>query len=295
MIAAISGANGFIGRRLAERLRDAGLVVRPFSLRSGSPLDEALEGAGAVVHLAGEPVSQRWTPEVKRKILESRVEGTRRVIEAMSTLSPRPEVFLCASAVGIYGSRGDEVLTEQSARGAGFLADVCEQWEKEACLAESLGMRVVKLRIGIVLGREGGALARMAAPFKAGVGGPIGSGRHWMSWIHMDDLVRLVEFVIGHPLSGAVNATAPNPARNAEFARALGAALHRPAVIPTPAFALKLAFGEMSEIILASQRVLPQAAQRAGFEFHYPDLAPALKALLSADPPGPHAGGTERP
>ncbi len=292
MKAAISGANGFIGRRLAERLRDAGLVVRPFSLRSGSPLDEALEGAGAVVHLAGEPVSQRWTPEVKRKILESRVEGTRRVIEAMSTLSPRPEAFLCASAVGIYGSRGDEVLTEQSARGAGFLADVCEQWEKEAGLAESLGMRVVKLRIGIVLGREGGALASMAAPFKAGVGGPIGSGRHWMSWIHMDDLVRLVEFAIGHPLSGAVNATAPNPARNADFARALGAALHRPVLFPTPAFALRLAFGEMSEIILASQRVLPQAAQRAGFEFQYPDLGPALKALLSADPPGLPTRGT---
>jgi uncharacterized protein (TIGR01777 family) len=240
-----------------------------------------LEGTGAVVHLAGEPVAQRWTRAAKERILTSRAEGTSRLVETLASLVQRPTVLVSASAVGYYGARGDEVLTEQSAPGEGFLSEVCIEWEKAAAKAEDLGIRVVRLRLGVVLGRDGGALAKMLPPFRLGAGGRLGSGDQWMSWIHLDDVVGLIRHAIDSPaLSGPVNATAPAPVTNAEFTRVLAAALNRPAVLPVPAFALRLLYGEMSEILLGSQRVMPAAAQSAGFQFRYTDLSRALRNLL---------------
>jgi uncharacterized protein len=278
VIIAMTGASGFLGRAASERLRAAGHEVRPVKLRDGGPLPEC----DAVVHLAGEPVAQRWTPEVKQRILESRVEGTRRVAAEAARLHRAPLTFLCGSAIGIYGSRGDEILTEASAPGSGFLADVCVQWEKAADEALALGTRVVKLRTGVVLGPGGGALARMLTPFRLGAGGRLGSGRQWMSWIHVDDLVGLIEFALGETkVTGPVNGTAPNPVTNAQFTRQLAGTLHRPAILPAPAFALKLAFGEMASVLLDSQRVLPRAALDRGYRFRYPELIPALRSVVA--------------
>lgn len=294
----ISGGTGFIGRALARRLladnhsvhvlgrSQRGLEpgARFFFWDAGKsePPADSLAGADAFVYLAGEPVAQRWTEEVKKRIRSSRVDGTRQVIEALSAMSHRPSAFVCASAVGIYGSRGDEVLTEASPPGRGFLAEVCVDWERTAALGEALGMRVVRVRIGVVLEREGGALARMLPPFRMGAGGRLGSGTQWMSWIHLEDLRDLIRFaILSERLSGPVNAAAPNPVRNADFTKELAAALHRPALFPVPSFALKAMFGEMAGVLLESQRVLPQAAQSAGFEFRYPELGPALRQLLA--------------
>jgi uncharacterized protein (TIGR01777 family) len=216
---------------------------------------------------------------VKKEIRASRVQGTHHLVTALSTLKQRPMVLVCASAIGIYGDRGDEVLTEESPVATGFLADVCRQWESEADLAESLGVRVVKLRFGIALGRKGGALEKMLPPFRAFMGGRLGSGSQWMSWIHIDDIVGLIRWALGNPLSGVVNATAPNPVRNLEFTRELGAALHRPAIFPVPAPALRALFGEMASVLLASQRVLPKAAEAAGYTFAFPELGAALQDL----------------
>ncbi len=278
----VTGSTGFIGRPLGDWLAGQGHTVVPVTRQvlAGESLEEALTGAGAVINLAGEPVAQRWTGDAKRRIRESRVETTRRLVVAMSTVSDRPGVLVSASAIGIYGSRGDEVLTEQSAPAFGFLAEVCREWEEQADMAEALGLRVVKLRIGVVLGRGGGALKQMLPPFKAGVGGRLGSGRQWMSWIHRDDLVRLIGFALETPLRGVVNATSPGPVTNAEFTTALAKAIHRPAVIPVPAFALRLLYGEMSEILLSSQRVLPRAAGGAGFQFRYPEIVPAIASVV---------------
>lgn len=289
----LTGATGFIGTALTGTLREAGHELRFLTRRPGAvagaygwnplggePPPESLEGADAVIHLAGEPVAQRWTPEVKRLIRESRVAGTRYLVQALSTQSRRPEVLVCASAVGYYGDRKDEELTEQSAPGSGFLADTCAAWEEQADLARSLGIRVVKLRIGIVLG-DGGALAKMLPPFRAGVGGPMGGGRQWMPWIHLGDLTRLAVFALENKdLKGAVNAVSPAPVRNAEFSRALGKALGRPAVFPVPAFGLRLLYGEMAEVLLASQRALPAAALSAGFSFRFNELEGALADLV---------------
>jgi uncharacterized protein len=281
----VTGASGFIGRRLVTALTQQGHTVRAlrraeWDMLAGEPSPDALESADAVVHLAGEPVAQRWTADAKRKIASSRLQGTRNLVTALSTLSRRPAVLICASAIGIYGDRGDEVLTESSPAGTGFLADLCRDWEKQASLAEALGIRVVRLRTGIVLGVDGGALQKMLPPFKAFVGGRLGSGRQWMSWIHVDDLVGLIIHAIQKTVSGAVNGTAPNPVINTAFTRELAAALHRPALFPAPAFALKLMLGEMSEILLGSQRVLPKAAESTGFHFAFPELAPALRSIL---------------
>jgi len=202
-------------------------------------------------------------------------------VTALSTLSGRPEALVCASAIGIYGDRGDEVLTEGSPIATGFLADVCHEWEQEADLAEALGIRVVKLRFGIALGRKGGALEKMLPPFRAFVGGKVGTGSQWMSWIHIADIVGLIRHAIEHPVSGVMNATAPNPVRNREFARELGAALHRPAIFPVPALALRVILGEMASVLLASQRVLPKAAESTGYRFEFPDLGGALRDLSS--------------
>ena len=278
MIIAMTGASGFIGKAAVERLRASGHEVRPVKLRDGDTLPEC----DAVIHLAGEPVAQRWTPEAKQRIRESRIEGTRRVVEQAGLLHRAPLVFLSGSAIGIYGSRGDEVLSESSAPGSGFLAEVCVEWEKAADEALTLGTRVVKLRTGVVLGRGGGALARMLRPFRMGVGGKLGSGRQWMSWIHLADLIGLIEFAIADTkVSGPLNGTAPNPATNAELTRGLAGELHRPAILPAPAFGLKLMFGEMASVLLDSQRVLPRVALDRGYRFRYPELLPALRSVVA--------------
>jgi uncharacterized protein (TIGR01777 family) len=278
---AMTGASGFIGRALSARLTASGHTVEPVNTRETADVPPC----DAVVNLAGEPVSQRWTREAKQRIRDSRIEGTRRLVESMGRLSPPPSVLVCASAVGIYGSRGDEVLTESSPPGQGFLAEVCVEWERVAARAEEdvAGVRVVNLRTGVALGRDGGALDHMLPIFHRGAGGHLGSGRQWMSWIHLDDLTSLFEFALTDArLRGPVNATAPQPVTNAEFTHALGAALHRPAVLPVPAFALKLKFGEMASVLLDSQRVVPETAQAAGFQFRYPEIGPALAAIVTS-------------
>jgi uncharacterized protein len=293
----ISGASGLIGRRLLKTLSAEGHVLHVLSRHAGTnlpggvrlsawdplkgePPAESLRDADAVIHLAGEPVAQRWNEDVKRRIRESRVTGTRNLVEALKKLPRRPAVLVCASAVGYYGSRGDEILPETAAPGNGFLPEVCVAWESQARAAETLGTRVVMVRIGVVLDSRGGALARMLPPFRMGAGGRLGSGKQWMSWIHLQDLVALFQLALDQPLRGAVNGVAPYPVENADFTRALAAALHRPAIFPVPGFALKALFGEMAEVLLASQRVAPKAAEDAGFRFRFPQLEPALADLL---------------
>lgn len=275
---AITGASGFVGRRLDVRLRARGHSVIPVSLRGDlNPSDFA--ECDAVAHFAGEPVAQRWTAAVKRRILESRVDGTRRLIEA---LRPHPpNVLVSASAIGYYGSRGDEILTEQSTPGNDFLAEVAIAWEREAQEVERLGTRLLRLRVGIVLGPGGGALGKMLLPFRLGLGGRLGNGQQWMSWIHIDDLCDLAMLAMKEStLRGVLNAVSPHPVTNSEFTRSLAHALHRPAVIPVPALALKLLYGEMAGALLASQRVMPEGAVRAGFEFQYPELTSALIKII---------------
>jgi uncharacterized protein (TIGR01777 family) len=258
----------------------AGVRLSVWDPPKGEPAADAIGDADAIVHLAGEPVAQRWSPAVKERIRESRVAGTRHLVQALAKLSRRPSVLICGSAVGYYGSRGDEMLTEAAAPGSGYLAEVCIEWEREAAAAESLGMRVVRLRTGIVLDARGGALQQMLPPFKVGVGGKIGSGAQWMPWIHIQDLIGMIQFALEKPVSGPVNGAAPYPVTNADFTKILAAALHRPAIFPVPMFALRLLFGEMAEVLLSSQRVLPKQAEASGFVFRYPQLAPALADLL---------------
>jgi len=276
----ITGGSGFIGRAIAERLRAGGHSLTAVSLRT-PPGRAVFAGCEAVVHLAGEPVAQRWTAAAKERIVNSRVQGTRTLVAA---LRPQPPaVLISASAIGYYGSRGDEILTEDSPPGSGFLVQVAVAWEQEARAADEFGVRVVTPRIGVVLGRGGGALPKMALPFRFGVGGRLGDGKQWTSWIHLDDLVSLVEFSIATPsICGAVNAVAPNPVTNATLTQTLAAALHRPAIFPVPPVALKLILGEMSQVLLASQRVIPQAAQRAGFQFRFTEVGEALRQIFAA-------------
>jgi len=295
----VTGATGFIGQSLVQRLAADGhevhILIRkprtglppqiPYSIwdaQENDPPPAALNGAEAVIHLAGEPVTQRWTQAVKRSIRSSRVGGTQRLISALSQLNSFPRVLIAGSAIGYYGSRSDEVLTEASAPGKGFLAEVCEEWESAANLGLALNMRVVRLRTGIVLGREGGALARMLPAFRAGAGGRLGSGEQWMSWIHLQDLISLIiQALTNEKLTGAINAVAPAPVRNSDFTHALAGELRRPAIFPAPMFLLRLLFGEMAAAVLeASQRVLPVAAEKAGFDFRYTELGPALRDLL---------------
>jgi uncharacterized protein len=282
VIVAITGASGFVGRHATALLRRAGHEVRAVSTR-GDVRPADFEGCDAVVNLAGEPVAQRWTAQARERIRSSRVDGTRRVVEALARLESRPAVLINASAIGIYGSRGDEILTESSAPASDFLGQVASEWEREAMAAEKLGMRVATLRFGIVLGRDGGALEKMLLPFKLGIGGKLGDGSQWMSWIHIDDVVALIEFAMANPMRGAVNATSPDPVRNFEFTRALAHALHRPAILPIPKFALRALFGEMSETIVASERVIPEAALHAGFKFKFPELRGALENILAVN------------
>lgn len=275
----ITGATGFIGKSLTEKLRDDGHEITP--LGRDFTAVAAYEGADAVVHLAGEPVAQKWSPEVKRRIRDSRVQGTERLIQTLSVTRNRPQTLVCASAVGYYGDRGDEQLTEASAPGKGFLPDICREWEEKADLAAALAMRVIKVRTGVVLGPGGGALAQMLTPFKAGVGGRLGDGRQWMPWIHIDDIVGIFLHAIESSATGPLNGVAPGIVTNADFTTALGHALHRPTLLPVPVFALKLMFGEMAEVLLASQRVLPQATEASGYHFRHPSLPDALAFLNS--------------
>jgi hypothetical protein len=283
----LTGATGFIGKQLVPELQNRGHVLRVLGRREWDsssttpPPPDSLASADAIIHLAGAPVAQRWNAEVKKQIRDSRVNGTRALVHGLSMQSKRPEVLISGSAIGFYGDRGDEILTETSPRGKGFLADVTEEWEQAADLASNLGIRVVKLRTGIVLGKGGGALEQMLTPFKMGAGGRLSSGRQWMSWIHIRDLMGLILFALADSkVSGPMNGTAPHPVRNIDFTEELGKALHRPAVIPVPEFGLKLLFGEMAGVLLASQRVLPQAAQAAGYRFQFPDLSAALKDVV---------------
>jgi uncharacterized protein len=295
----VTGATGFLGQRLVEKLLETDSTIHVLGRKwnaspqarvrfsewnslESEPPPASLSSADAVIHLAGEPVGQRWNDVSKKRIVDSRVVGTRHLVNALSRLSARPRVLVCASAVGFYGSRGDQILTEASSPGTDFLARVVVGWEEAAQGAESLGMRVVRLRFGMVLG-HGGALEKLLPPFRYGVGGKLGSGHQWMAWIHLEDAVNLILFALSYAaIRGAVNATAPHPVTNEEFTSRLAVALHRPAFFPVPAFALKLALGEMSEMVLASQRVLPTVAKSAGFRFQYPDLHTALENLLAA-------------
>jgi uncharacterized protein len=297
----VTGATGFVGRRLVEEFHRQGhslwaLTRDPEAARRDLPLLEkaygwnplqqvppadAFSGVDAVVHLAGESVSGRWTEEKKQSIRDSRVLGTVNLVKTIVRLETRPQVMVSASAIGYYGDRGEEELTENSAPGDDFLAEVCQQWEKEAGKVEWGGVRSARVRTGIVLGPGGGALGAMLMPFRLGAGGPLGSGRQWWSWVHRDDLVALILHLIEHPdFSGSVNGTAPEPARQKDFAKVLGRVLWRPALLPAPAFALKIALGGFSTELLSSKRVLPKAALDLGFHFQYPQLEAALRQAL---------------
>jgi uncharacterized protein (TIGR01777 family) len=245
---------------------------------------EKLATADAVVHLAGENIANgRWNNDKKRRIRESREAGTRFLAESIARLQERPKVLLCASAIGYYGDRGDEELTEQSSPGMGFLPEVCIAWESACRPAAEAGVRVVNLRIGLVLSRDGGALRKMLLPFKLGAGGVVGGGKQWWSWIALDDLVRAMQQILtNEQLQGPVNGTAPQPVTNREFTKTLGKAISRPTIFPMPAFAARLALGEMAnELLLASARVFPRRLQESGFKFQFPELEAALRHVLS--------------
>lgn len=244
---------------------------------------ELVSGFDAVIHLSGESVAGRWTAEKKRRIRESRVVGTSNLSRALAKAERPPRTFICASAIGFYGNRGDEVLTEESPPGTGFLPEVCREWEAATESDERVGIRTVNLRFGIVLSRHGGALKQMLLPFRLGLGGKIGSGRQWYSWIHIGDAVSAVVHILQEEsFRGPINMTAPNPVKNAEFTKTLGSTLQRPAVFAVPTFAAKLAFGEFAEEgLLASARVIPRKLRDSGFEFRYPELRAALAHLLT--------------
>lgn len=290
---AITGATGFIGETLVRRLQGAGhSVLRIGRARNGgrrpdvvwdaaTTLDAAaLEGVDAVVHLAGESIAQRWTGPAKRAIRESRVQGTTLLARTLAGLSRKPSVLVSMSAIGIYGDRGDEVLDESSPTGTGFLAEIGRAWESSADPARAAGIRVVHPRVGIVLSPAGGALAKMLPIFSLGVGGKIGRGRQWMSWVSLTDTMRALEFVLATPaLDGAVNVTAPHPVTNAEFTDVLGKALRRPTFAPVPEFAIELLYGEMGRAtVIEGQRVAPKKLLDAGFRFEHNDLESALGA-----------------
>lgn len=300
MHALITGGTGFIGRNLVKRLAKPVVLGRdPERIRrelgdveanrwdARSPLDPDLfTGIDTVFHLAGEPIaSGRWDTEKKERIRKSRVEGTRLLVDALGRTAAPPATLICASAIGFYGSRGDEILSESSPAGHDFLAGVCGEWEEEAKRAERFGVRVVSLRIGVVLGPDGGALEKMLPPFRLGLGGRLGSGRQYMSWIHRDDLVGLLLHAADNEtLHGPVNAVAPQPVTNREFTATLARVLHRPALLPVPAFILKMALGEFADVLLGSQRVIPEKAQKAGFHFAHQRLDETLAGLVAAPP-----------
>jgi uncharacterized protein (TIGR01777 family) len=247
-------------------------------------LPSLVSGFDAVIHLAGESVVGRWTAEKKSNIYESRVQGTRKLATALAQSEARPRVFICASAIGFYGNRGDEILGEKSPMGRGFLPEVCGEWEKASRITAAAGIRTVNVRIGVVLSPKGGALGKMLTPFKLGLGGRLGSGQQWMSWIHVDDIVGGIHHAIRtESLSGPVNLVAPHAVRNAEFTKVLASVLKRPAIFSVPEFALRLAFGKEAaeEMLLASARVQPGKLGSSGYEFRFPELRAALESLVS--------------
>ena len=288
----ITGGSGLVGTALVGALRARGdevtLLARGGGTIAWNPLHgpaphEAFEGTDAVVHLAGEPIAQRWTPAVREAIRASRTTGTANLVAGIGAAAERPRVLLSANAVGYYGDRGPERLTEASAPGSGFLAEVCAGWEREALAARALGLRVCVLRSGVVLDRRGGALAKMLPPFRLGIGGPVAGGRQYVSWIALEDVVGLYLAALGDErFDGAFNATAPEPVTNAQLARAVGRALHRPAALPVPALALRALYGDMAEIVTASQNAVPERALAQGHRFARSDLGEALAAALSA-------------
>ena len=297
----LTGASGFIGSVLCARLLQAGhsLVL----LTHGAPANpstvgkrwihwtpgtmgewaEAVAVADGVINLAGEPIAgRRWTDRQQQRLQQSRYDTTRSIVQACARAQQKPKFLINASAVGYYGPHQDELLSEDAPAGNDFLAKLCLGWEAEASAAEAIGLRVVRLRTGIVLGPGGGALKKMVQPFKLFAGGYLGSGQQWMSWIHLDDEVNLILHLIANTsIAGPVNATAPNPVRNIEFSQTLGRVLHRPCWLPVPAIALRLGLGKMAEMLLTGQRVIPAAAQRSGFQFRYPNLKEALEACMS--------------
>jgi hypothetical protein len=298
----VTGSTGLVGTALVTALAGAGhtvcRLIRPESTAGGGAKDGfdvpwnpttgelggAAVGADAVVNLAGASIGGgRWTAERKALLRSSRVDTTRALVTALAKMNARPRVLVSASAIGYYGSRRDESLAEESAAGADFLAGLAREWEAEAVKAEALGIRVVRARLGIILARHGGALAKMLLPFKLGVGGRVGPGQQWMSWVTLKDVVGILRLALeNRAVQGAVNVVAPGAVRNAEFTKELARALHRPALFPAPAFALRLALGEMADaLLLASQRVVPQRLQQLGYRFAHPDLAVALAAVLS--------------
>jgi uncharacterized protein (TIGR01777 family) len=292
----VSGSSGLIGSALVNRLRrDGHEVVRlvrgaadapdtvGWDPRAGTIDAAALDGVGGVVHLAGAPIAaSRWSKRVKQQILASRVEGTRTLAEALARLLQPPRVLVSASGVGFYGDRGDEVLDEDGLGGTGFLAEVARQWEAATAAASAAGIRVVMMRLGVVLSASGGALPRMVLPFKFGAGGPVGSGRQYMSWITLDDAVSAMLYAVEtDTLSGPVNTVAPSPVTNREFASVLGRVLRRPSVLPLPALAVKTLMGEMGvELLLASTRAVPGKLEASGFTFEHPELEDGLRHVL---------------
>jgi hypothetical protein len=266
---------------LGSRHRDAEVQAVSWDPRREPAPAHALAGRDAVVNLAGEPIGQRWTAAARRAIHESRVAGTRNLVAGIEECEARPRTLLSASAVGYYGPRGEEPLDEDAPPGDGFLAEVCVAWEEQAARASALGVRVARMRTGVVLAPAAGALQRMLLPFRLGLGGPVAGGRQYMSWIHIDDHVAMLLTALeDERFSGPVNATAPEPVSNGEFSKALARVLRRPAVLPAPGLVLRAVFGEMSEVITTGQRALPAKALMAGFEFHHPGLEGALQAVL---------------
>lgn len=295
----ITGATGLIGRAVRQLLVNEGHQVVVLSRRptamdltgarafrwepeTESPPVEAWEDVDAAIHLAGEPVAAaRWTDEQKRRIRDSRVKGTRNLVAGMRVAPSRPGILISASAVGFYGDRGDEILNESSDPGSGFLSDVCLDWEVEAALARELGVRVALVRTGVALSPSGGAFEKMLTPFKLALGGPLGSGRQWFPWIHIDDIAGIFRHALmTSAIDGPINGVAPGIVNNGEFTRELAAAVHRPVFFPVPEFALRFLMGEMADVVLSSQRVVPQVALDTGYQFKYPNLRPALESLL---------------
>jgi uncharacterized protein (TIGR01777 family) len=291
----LTGATGFIGAVLVEKLKAKGHELTMLGRRPGgaekflkwdSIADAfpaaAVEGADAIIHMAGEPVAQRWNDHVKRRIQDSRINGTRQLVHAIEAAAVKPKTLISASAIGFYGDRADEELDEFSKAGSGYLPKVCVEWENAAQAAAKLGVRVVLLRIGIVLHESGGALKTMLPFFRLGLGGPVGSGCQWMSWIHRDDLVGMLLWALeDQSVSGVINGVTPNPVRNVDFGRALGAVLSRPAVLPAPEFALRILYGEMASVVLGSQKVFPKVPVAQGYRFQFPELKTALQAAVS--------------
>jgi hypothetical protein len=290
----VSGASGPIGAALLRALKTQGSAVTRLVRNSATGNDQivwdpsrplspdSVSGFDAVIHLAGESIVGRWTDAKKRRILDSRSQGTGHLAEAVAKASQPPRVFISASAVGFYGNRGDEILSEDSASGEGFAAEICRQWEAATQPAAKAGIRTAQMRIGVVMSADGGALPKMLTPFRLGLGGRLGNGRQWWTWVSVRDVVGAIQHVLNHnSLSVPVNAVAPNPVTNAEFTRILASVLNRPAIFPIPAFAVRMIFGEMGEeLFLGSQRVEPTKLAASGYQFQHPDLKNALKEIL---------------